>query len=68
MFFMAIDLYALMVLCCFDSTGVLSSETSKEGVEKLYQRREETSKEASERLSLVLSPSLSSISHKGKCK
>jgi len=37
-------------------------------VEKLYQRREETSKETIKRLRLVLSASLSSISHKGKHK
>ena len=66
--FMIVDLYALMVLCCFDSTGVLWSGTSEEGVAKICQRGEETSKEPSERLRLVLSASLSSISHKGKHK
>ena len=66
--FMIVYLCALMVLCCFDSTSVLWSGTSEERVAKLYQRREETSKEPSERLRLVLFASLSSISHEGKHK
>jgi len=57
-----------MVFFCFASTGDLSSGTSEKGVVKLYQRREETSKEPSKILRLVLSASLSSISHKGKHK
>jgi len=65
---MVIDLYALMVFCFFDSTGVLLSGTSEKGLAKLSQRREETSKEPSERLRLVLFASLLSISHKGKHK
>ena len=65
---MVIYLYALMVLCCFDSIGALRSRTSKEGVAKFCQRGKETSKEPSERLRLVLSASFSSISHKGKHK
>lgn len=66
--FMSVDLYALMVLCCFDFTGAIWSGARKGGVEKICQRGEETSKEPSERLRLVLSPSLSSTSHKGKQK
>ena len=46
--FTMIDLYALMVLCCFDSIGALWSGTSKEGVARFYQRGKETSKEPSE--------------------
>jgi len=65
---MVIDLYDLMVLCFFDSTGILRSGTREERVAKLCQSREETSKEPSERLRLVLFASLSSISHKGKLK
>ena len=66
--FMIVDLCALMVSCYFDFTGALWSGTIKGGVTKICQRGDETSKEPSERLRLVLSASLSSTSHKGKHK
>ena len=64
--FTVIDLYALMVLCGCESTGVFWSGASKEAVVRFYQRGKETSKEPSGRLRLVLSASFSSLSHKGK--
>lgn len=60
------DLYALMVLCCCESTGTPLSWTSKEAVARFCQRGKETSKEPSERMRLVLSASLFSLSRKGK--
>ena len=60
------DLYALMVLCCYESTGALWSWTSKEAVARFYQRGKETSKELNRRLRLVLFASFSSLSCKGK--
>ncbi len=66
--FIVKDLYALMVLCCFNFAGALWSGTSKEGVARFCQRGKETRKEPSERQRLVLSASFSSISHKGKHK
>ena len=60
------DLYALMVLCCCESTSALWSWKSKEAVARFCQRGKETSKEPSGRLRLVLFASFSSLSRKGK--
>ena len=65
-FFTVKDIYALMVLCYYESTGALWSGTSKEAVARFCQRGKETSMEPSGILRLLLSTSFSSLSRKGK--